>query len=170
MTTQEEILYLTDLLLESARWTRDPDEAYCNIELEIRDRLRRLNGIDTIDENGLAQGNPKTVTKPGQFVEKVEEPLNEDDFKELEAARLNEHLASPEKVWKAKERWKADKVRCNENGHIVWRKRCECIQQPRDNSKGGPAWMWKWMGPATTTDVKKAQEDQMWAEHEQEGK
>lgn len=145
MTTQEEILYLTDLLLESARWTRDPDEAYCNIELEIRDRLRRLNGIDTIDENGLAQGNPKTVIKPGQFVEKVEEPLNEDDFKALEAARLNEHLASPEKVWKAKERWKHGRVRVTIDGKPTWKLESDCHKEiiPGFEKK----WHWVWNGP-----------------------
>lgn len=55
MTEAEERLYLEELLLESARWTRDPDEPYCSVELEIRDRLRRLNHVNTIDKNGLAQ-------------------------------------------------------------------------------------------------------------------
>lgn len=55
MTEAEERLYLEELLLESARWTRDPDEPYCSVELEIRDRLRRLNHVNTVDENGLAQ-------------------------------------------------------------------------------------------------------------------
>ena len=164
MTTQEEILYLTDLLLESARWTRDPDEAYCNIELEIRDRLRRLNGIDTIDENGLAQGNPKTVTKPGQFVEKVEEPLNEEDFKALEAARLNEHLASPEKVKNAKERWKHGRVRVTIDGKPVWKLACECHKEII------PGFEKKWHWVPNDPDNKQKQVDAMWAEHEQEGK
>lgn len=55
MTEAEERLYLEELLLESARWTRDPDEPYCSVELEIRDRLRRLNHVNTVDKNGLAQ-------------------------------------------------------------------------------------------------------------------
>lgn len=55
MTEAEERLYLEELLLESARWTRDPDEPYCSVELEIRDRLRRLNHVNTVDGNGLAQ-------------------------------------------------------------------------------------------------------------------
>lgn len=55
MTEAEERLYLEELLLESARWTRDPDEPYSSIELEVRDRLRRLNGVDTVDSSGMAQ-------------------------------------------------------------------------------------------------------------------
>lgn len=55
MTEAEERLYLEELLLESARWTRDPDEPYCSVELEIRDRLRKLNGVSTVDSQGLAQ-------------------------------------------------------------------------------------------------------------------
>lgn len=171
MTEREKIEreLILDILAESSKWriTEEDQNDDC-IRLEVMDRARRLLlGVETVDANGYAQShpdNPKTVTKPGEFVDTVEEPLNEDDFKALEAARLNEHLASPEKVWKAKERWKADKVRCQENGKVVWRKKCECVQQPRDNSHGGPAWMWKWMGPAT--DEKKAQEEQMWEEHE----
>ena len=172
MTKQEELTYLFGILSEASKWTASEDDNRDLVRMEVEERIHNLiNDIEPApDENGLIQSsihpdNPKTVIKPGQFVEKVEEPLKKDDFKALEAAKLSEHLASPEKVWKAKERWKADKVRCNENGHIVWRKRCECIQQPRDNSKGGPAWMWKWMGPATTTD-KQAQEEQMWEQHE----
>lgn len=55
MTEAEERLYLEELLLESARWTRDPDEPYCSVELEIRDRLRKLNGVNTVDSSGMAQ-------------------------------------------------------------------------------------------------------------------
>lgn len=150
MTDTEERLYLETLLLESARWRISEDDVYSPIEREIMDRLRRLNGINTEDENGYVQSNLPAESEA------------------LEAAKLNEHLASAEKAWQANKKWKADKVRCTENGRIVWHKKCECIQMPRDNSKGGPAWMWKWMGPATTTDEKKAQEEeQMWAEHEQ---
>jgi len=162
MTTQEEILYLTDLLLESARWTRDPEEAYCNIELEIRDRLRRLNGIDTIDENGLAQGNPKTVIKPGQFVEKVEEPLSEDDFKALEAARLNEHLANRNK---SKRKWAKNRVRVVIDGKPTWKLRSECHKEVM------PGWNtklhWVWDGPSGDEEpaVDKLG-DELWNEHE----
>ena len=71
MTESEEKLYLEELLLESARWTRDPDEPYCSVELEIRDRLRKLNGVKTLDSNGLAQsgverGMAKAAAKSGQ--------------------------------------------------------------------------------------------------------
>lgn len=55
MTEAEERLYLEELLLEAARWTRDPDEPYCSVELEIRDRLRKLNGVNTVDSQGLTQ-------------------------------------------------------------------------------------------------------------------
>ena len=71
MTEAEERLYLEELLLESTRWIRDPDESLTGVELEIRDRLRKLNGIDTVDKNGLAQsvverGLAKAAAKSGQ--------------------------------------------------------------------------------------------------------
>lgn len=57
MTNQEELLYLTDILLEGSRWTRDADEPLSGCELEIRDRIRRLSGVNTMDDNGRVQGN-----------------------------------------------------------------------------------------------------------------
>lgn len=69
MTREEEILYLSDLCLQAARWTRDADEPLSSMELEVQDRLRRLCGVDTVDENGLAQSKPKkqytASTNPG---------------------------------------------------------------------------------------------------------
>lgn len=71
MTEAEERLYLEELLLESTRWTRDPDEPLTGVELEIRDRLRKLNGVDTVDQSGLAQsvverGLARQKAKSGQ--------------------------------------------------------------------------------------------------------
>lgn len=44
MTPNEERQYLCDLLLESARWRiSEEDDGYSGIELEIRDRLKKLN-------------------------------------------------------------------------------------------------------------------------------
>lgn len=156
MTDLEEREYLIDLLFESARWKVDHDEVLNGLELEIRDRLRRLSGVNTIDEEGLCQSDlPDNL--PAE-----EEALTSEDFKALEAAKLNEHLASPDKAAKAVNTWKAKRVRCQENGHPVWHLRSECIKEPRDNRNGGPAWTWKWIGPQD----KKKQEDAMWEEHE----
>ena len=55
MTSTEELTYLTDLLLQSSRWNRDPDEVLSGVELEVQDRVRRLTGRNTIDENGYCQ-------------------------------------------------------------------------------------------------------------------
>ena len=69
MTQQEEILYLSDLCLQAARWTRDADEPLSSLELEVQDRLRRLCGVNTVDDNGLVQSQPKkqytASTNPG---------------------------------------------------------------------------------------------------------
>lgn len=49
MTPNEERQYLCDLLLEASRWRISEDDAengYNGIELEVRDRLQRLNGQD----------------------------------------------------------------------------------------------------------------------------
>jgi hypothetical protein len=87
------------------------------IRLEVQDRLRRLNGVDTVDENGFAQSEPE----------------------------LDEHLTSPEKVEKAKERWKHGRVRVNVDGRTVWKRECDCHKEilPGFEKK----WKWVWNGP-----------------------
>lgn len=49
MTPNEERQYLCDLLLEASRWRISEDDSengYNGLELEVRDRLQRLNGPD----------------------------------------------------------------------------------------------------------------------------
>lgn len=55
MTEAEEIRYLSDLLLQASRWERSEGEVLSGLELEVQDRMRRLTGVDTVDENGLCQ-------------------------------------------------------------------------------------------------------------------
>ena len=146
MTPEEERIYLTNLLIDSTAWSVSEGETRSAIELEVIDRIRKLQGQESINVVGLPS----------------DEVLNEYDNNALEETRVNEHLASPAKVGKAVNEWKAKRVRCQENGHPVWHLRSECVREPRDNRNGGPKWTWKWLGPQD----KKAQEDAMWAEHE----
>lgn len=55
MTDAEEIRYLSDLLLQASRWERSEGEVLSGLELEVQDRMRRLTGVETVDENGLCQ-------------------------------------------------------------------------------------------------------------------
>lgn len=154
--TQEqktELEYLIDLLREASKWNVDQGDDALRLEVDLRIN-NILNSVEVEGETEV-QGEPE-----------VSPVLTEDDYKALEAAKLNEHLSSPEKVDNARSRsrskWESGKVRCSENGHLVWRPRSECQKVPRDTSKGGPKWKWQWMGPQD----KKAQEEEMWAEHE----
>lgn len=157
MTEREKIEreIILDILAESSKWRiSEEDQNDDCIRLEVMDRARRLLlGTETVDANGYAQSHPEVEVSP---------VLREDDYKALEAARLNEHLASVEKVTDARSKWERSKVRVFIDGKHVWKPRAECVKQPRDNSKGGAPWKWVWLGPQD----KKAQEDQMWAEHE----
>ena len=158
MTPREETQYLLDLLFESARWRVDADDPMCAIELEIRDRIQRLNGV-------------QQETKPEIHAES--EPLEPDDYK----AYLNEHLEHAiekkrKQAVEAKSNWKQRNVRVKVNGKTVWKPREQCRQVPRDNSKGGLPWMWKFIGENSATvdenlPTKDEQCESMWAEHEQ---
>ena len=131
MTPEEERIYLTNLIIDSTAWSVSEGETRSAIELEVIDRIRKLQGQESIN----------VVGKPS------DEVLNEYGHNALEETRVNEHLASPEKVEKTVNEWKAKRVRCQENGHPVWHLRSECVKEPRDNRNGGPKWTWKWLGP-----------------------
>lgn len=156
MTEQEERLYLETLLLESSRWRITEDDPYSPIEREIMDRLRRLNGIETIDDNGYAQSD--VPDNP------VDEPLTTADYQALEAQHLNDYIEERrQRNRKSKDKWKKDKVRVYMNGKSVWKLRSECRKVPRWPDKPeATGWKWEWVVPQD----KKAQEDEMWAEHE----
>lgn len=151
--TQEqktELEYLIDLLREASKWNveQGDDALRCEVDLRINNIL---NSVEAEDETEV-QGEPVEVS-----------PV----LKALEAAKLNEHLASPEKVekaWQKQWKWKLDKVRVKIDGKIVWKPKAECSQEPRDNSHGGPCWQWVWHDP----NEKKMQEEQMWEKHEAE--
>ena len=152
MTNQEELLYLLDLTMQATLWRiKDSDEQRTPLELEVLSRIERLKKGD----------EPKTAS-----ADNVEEPLNEDDYKALEAARLNEHLASPNKVREAKERWKKGRCRVTIDGKPVWKLESDCHKEiiPGFEKK----WHWVWNG----SDGKKPQDevnklsDEFWEAHE----
>lgn len=55
MNKEQELRYLTDLLLQASRWERSEGEVLSGLELEVQDRVRRLTGVDTVDDNGMVQ-------------------------------------------------------------------------------------------------------------------
>lgn len=149
MTEREKIEreIILDILAESSKWRiSEEDQTDDCIRLEVMDRARRLLlGTETVDANGYAQSHPEVEVSP---------VLTEDDYKALEAAKVNEHLASVEKVNESRSKWERGKVRVFIDGKHVWKPRSECYKAPRDNSKGGCAWTWRWIDPQD----KKAQE------------
>lgn len=140
MTKQEELSYLFGILSEASKWTASADDNRDLVRMEVEERIHNLiNGIEPEpDENGLIQSSIHPDVNP---------VITEDDFKALEAARLNDHLASVEKVNESRSKWERGKVRVFIDGKHVWKPRSECAKQPRDNSRGGCAWKWVWLGP-----------------------
>lgn len=58
MDEKQELLYLQQLVLDASTWRlSEGDDRDC-IRLEVQDRLRRLAGQETIDQNGFAQSEP----------------------------------------------------------------------------------------------------------------
>lgn len=150
MTKQEELSYLFGILSEASKWTASADDNRDLVRMEVEERIHNLiNGIEPEpDENGLIQSSIHPDVNP---------VITEDDYKALEAARLNEHLASVDKVNDSRSKWERGKVRVFIDGKHVWKPRSQCYKAPRDNSKGGCAWTWRWIDPQD----KKAQEGQI---------
>ncbi len=71
MTNQEELQYLTALVLEASKWRISEGDDSDTIRLEVQDRIRRLTGINTTDENGLNQSEIMTVP---EFKEEIVKP------------------------------------------------------------------------------------------------
>ena len=143
MNKQEELTYLFGILSEASKWSASPGDDRDFVRMEVEERIRSLiNGVVQEPDNLPAEEEPLTGSGNGR-------------------------IPDPERAKKTINEWKNKRVRCYENGHHVWHLRSECVKQPRDNSKGGPKWTWKWIGPQ---DKKAQEEEAMWAEHENYGK
>ena len=147
MTKQEELTYLFGILSEASKWASandDPDSVRVEVEYRIRNLI---NGVVPEHDNLPAE----------------EENLTGSDYQAPESSKLNGHLPDPVKAAKTVNEWKSKRVRCQENGRPVWRLLCQCHKEKlfpdNPNSK---KFRWVWDG----SQDKKAQEEQMWAEHE----
>lgn len=161
MKKQEELAYLFGILSEASKWLRNDDDRDL-VRIEVEERIQKIiNDVEPEpDENGLIQSSIHPDNLPA----------------EDEALTGAEHLASPEKVDKARKKWESSKVRVFIDGKHVWRPLAQCHKEKLfpDNPKS-KKFRWVWDGPSSTTvgenlQTKAEQEEAMWAEHEQEGK
>lgn len=160
MTSEQkiELEYLIDLLREATKWSVDQGDDALRLEVDLR--INNILSSVEVEGETEVQGEPDNL--PAE-----EEPLTGTDYQALEAAKLNEHLESADQSpnkWAKQVKWRSDKVRCSENGRLVWHPRAECHKEKLfpDNPES-KQFRWVWDGPQD----KKAQEEQMWAEHEQ---
>lgn len=145
MTKQEELTYLFGILSEASKWTASADDNRDLVRMEVEERIHNLiNGVEPEpDENGRIQSSIHPDNLPAES-----EALTGADYQALEAAKLDEHLASVIKANKALGTWKSKRVRCQENGHPVWHLLCQCHKEKlfpdNPNSK---KFRWVWDGP-----------------------
>lgn len=120
-----ELVYLQELVLESTRWRISEDDDLSPIEREVRDRMDRLQEALT--------GNST-------------ETLQEEDYRALEAARLNEHLEKADtdcQVLPAFPQWgcpQESKVKLTYNGRLLRLPRYMLEQVPCKASHTGYKW------------------------------
>ena len=147
MTRQEELTYLFGILSEASKWTASPDDDRDLVRMEIEERIYNLiNGVEPEpDENGFIQSSIHPDNLPAE-----EENLTGSDCQAPKAA-------------KSVSEWRSKRVRCQENGHPVWRPLAECHKEKLfPNNPNAKKFRWIWDGPQD----KKEQCDVMWTEHE----
>lgn len=147
MTKQEELTYLFGILSEASKWASSHDDPDA-VRMEVEERIRNL----------ISGVVPDPYNLPAE-----EENLTGSDYQATESEKLNDHLPDPKKAAKAVNEWKANRVRCQENGHTVWRPLDQCHKEKLfPNNPNAKKFRWVWDGPQD----KKEQEEQMWVEHE----
>lgn len=152
MTKQEELTYLFGILSEASKWSASPDDDRDLVRMEVEERIYNLiNGVEPEpDENGLIQSSIHPDNLPAE-----EENLTGSEHTESVERQTNK--------WAKQRKWRADKVRCAENGRLVWHPLCQCHKEKLfPNNPESKQFKWVWDGPQD----KKAQEEAMWAEHE----
>ena len=153
MTKQEELNYLFGILSEASKWTASPDDPRDLVRMEVEERIHNLiNGIEPEpDENGLIQSSIHPDNLPAEE-------------EELTGTEYTESVDRPSNRWKKQIKWRADKVRCSENGRLVWHPMSECHKEKLfpDNPES-KKFKWIWDGPQ---DKKAQEEEAMWAEHD----
>lgn len=141
MTSEQkiELEYLIDLLREATKWNVDQGDDAIRLEIDFR-------------INAILNGETPTDTEPDNLPAE-EEPLTGSDYQALEAAKLNGHLDNghlpdPGKAAKAVSEWKSKRVRCQENGHPVWRPLSQCHKENLfPNNPTAKKFRWVWDGP-----------------------
>lgn len=123
MTKQEELVYLTNLLMEAQRWRLSEGEPFSGLELEIKDRLARLTGGKSINVEGV----PSTEVE-----ESHEEPAE---------APKPKPKSRRSTLWTRRK--SQTHVRIKENGHCIWIPKEEAEKGPARNGK------WKWIRKIT---------------------
>ena len=141
MTNQEEINYLFGILSEASKWSASPGDDRDFVRMEVEERIRKLIN-DAVTEHDNLPAEEENLTG-SEHLESVEQQSNR---------------------WKKQIKWRADKVRCSENGRLVWHPVSECHKEKLfpDNPES-KKFKWVWDGPQ---DKKAQEEEAMWAEHE----
>lgn len=142
MTKQEELTYLFGILSEASKWSASPGDDRDFVRMEVEERIRNLIEGDVQEPDNL--------------------PAEEE---ELTGTEYPESVDRTSNRWKKQIKWRADKVRCNENGRMAWHPLSECHKEKLfPENPESKKFKWVWDGPQ---DKKAQEEEAMWAEHEQ---
>lgn len=118
MTPQDELRYLSLLLLEATKWQVSEGDSRTPLELEIDSRIQRLTGVEEVVIDGRLQAS-KASDEEGEDTPSDVSP---------EAPSSRQHKLDTQKAWYHKH--KADGlVRVVRNGKAEWHPVDECEKE-----------------------------------------
>lgn len=135
MTPQEELRYLSLLLLEATKWQVSEGDARTPLELEIDSRIQRLTGVPETVVDGRLQASDASGETPDKDGEDAPSDVSP------EATSPKQHKLDIQKAWYHKH--KSDGlIRVVRNGKAEWHPQSECEKEYFSGRK----WRWRWIG------------------------
>lgn len=155
MTPDErtELAYLMDIMSEASKWNRQEGDDD-SVRLEVQSRIDRI--LESCDDDGEDIGDPDPEPAPEKYNEA--EPLTEDDYRAIEADRLNRHLTSAQR--KAK-KFRDTHVHLLVDGKYCYKLKEECHREKIPGFANRERWVWD--GPKEAVDKLG---DELWGQHE----
>lgn len=133
MTQQEELRYLSLLLLEASKWQVSEGDSRTPLELEIDSRIQRLTGVEEVVIDGRLQASEENLDETSD-----EEGEDAPSDVSLEVPSSRQHKLDIQKAWYHKH--KADGlVRVVRNGKAEWHPVDECEKEYFLGKK----WRWR---------------------------
>ena len=138
MTPQQELRYLSLLLLEASKWQVSEGDARTPLELEIDSRIQRLTGIPEVVIDGRLQASEETPDETQDEADETGEDDSPSDETPEAPSDRRQHKLETQRAWYYKHKDNG-LVRVTINGRVEWHPQSECEKEYFSGRK----WRWR---------------------------